>query len=63
MTREEAIEELTAIKSAYTDKAFHEARLMRSEEQAKILLLGLWELADIRRNEVLSEVRGGNGDN
>ena len=34
MTREEAIEELTAIKSAYSDKVFKDARLMRSEEQA-----------------------------
>ena len=34
MTKNEAIEELKAIKSAYSDKGFHEARLMKSEEKA-----------------------------
>lgn len=34
MNREEAIEELKAIKSAYSDKNFHTARLMRSEHAA-----------------------------
>ena len=34
MTRSNAIEELKAIKSAYSDKEFHEARLMKSEEEA-----------------------------
>lgn len=34
MKREQAIEELKGIKSAYADKKFHEERLMKSEEQA-----------------------------
>ncbi len=34
MTNEEVIEELKGIKSAYSDKHFHEARLMRSEHKA-----------------------------
>ena len=34
MTREESIEELQAIKSEYSYRELHEARLMKSEEQA-----------------------------
>lgn len=34
MNREEAIEELKAIKSAYSNKAFEDSRLMRSEIEA-----------------------------
>ena len=44
MTRLEAIEELKAIKSAYSDKKFHEERLMQSEEQALDMAISAIEL-------------------
>ena len=44
MTRLEAIEELKAIRSAYSDKKFHEERLMNSEEQALDMAISAIEL-------------------